>query len=169
MRSIQRSRVILIEVLLSFNLRENTSLENSSAFWLLIFSEQPWRQLFCEMKMHWSLFKALSIIGHGHRLGSQKTHLYAETHKWAQWPSLSASICSADKCLHWVRRKDWEGSGEMQSRARGQPSAPCSPQSHSWVFWPQLDSSVSCRATGSENRNKEFGTVFHQHWEWNFS
>lgn len=46
MRSIQRSRVILIEVLLSFNLQENANFENSSAFWLLIFSEQPWRQLF---------------------------------------------------------------------------------------------------------------------------
>lgn len=66
MRSIQRGGVILIEVLLSFNLRENANFSNPSPGRLLYFLGATLKALvFPEMKIHLSLFKDLSIIGPG--------------------------------------------------------------------------------------------------------
>lgn len=53
MRSIQRGRVILIEVLLSFNLRENANFSNPSLGRLLYFLAPTLKAVvFPEMKIH---------------------------------------------------------------------------------------------------------------------
>jgi hypothetical protein len=53
MRSIQRGRVILIEVLLSFNLRENANFSNPSLGRLLYFLGTTLKAVvFPEMKIH---------------------------------------------------------------------------------------------------------------------